>query len=67
MNATLRKVHRWCSVLFTLGFLINVGAIFLAGEPATWVYFTALLPLFILFPSGLYLFARPYLLGRRTA
>ena len=31
------------------------------GEPAYWLYYVPLLPLAILLPSGLYLFALPYL------
>jgi hypothetical protein len=58
----IRQLHRWMSVAFTAGFAINIAAIFLAegGEPPTWVYFTALVPLFVLFPTGLYMFLRPY-------
>jgi fatty acid desaturase len=66
---TIRRFHRWMSVAFTAGFLINVAAIALSpgGQPPQWVYFTALVPLFVLFPTGLYLFALPWLGRRRSA
>ncbi|UYN99822.1 MAG: hypothetical protein KIT02_00845 [Devosia sp.] len=65
----MRQSHRWFSMAFTFGFLANVVAIMLAGsEPVpTWVYFLALVPLFLLFGSGLYLFAVPYLSRWRSA
>ena len=70
----VRQTHRWLAPLFTLGFVVNTVILFTlpAGEePAAWVYFLALLPLFALFPTGLYLFALPYVSrwrrGRRTA
>ncbi|WP_373356318.1 hypothetical protein [Pseudoroseicyclus sp. CXY001] len=61
MPALLRRIHRICSVLFTLGFIANVVAILLVEVPPTWVYVTALVPLFVLFPTGLYMFLRPWL------
>lgn len=69
----IRQSHRWLSVAFTLGFLANSAVIVTAGaNPVpTWIYFLALVPLFLLFGSGLYLFAQPYMVrsrsGRRIA
>ena len=34
-------------------------------EPAEWVYFLPLTPLFLMLVTGLYLFALPYFSGRR--
>ncbi len=68
----IRQGHRWLSVAFTLGFIVNaVAAATAGGEPVpTWIYFFALVPLFLLFGSGLYLFLQPYLArwrnGRRA-
>jgi hypothetical protein len=74
MSKLIRQTHRWLAVAFTLGFLTNTVVIFGLGDkqPAYWVYLTALIPLFALFASGLYLFALPYVTrwtaqGDRTA
>ncbi len=60
MTSLIRTIHRWTSVLFSLA----VAAIF-AGMALTtlpeWVYFMPLPPLAVLVPTGLYLFALPYL------
>lgn len=62
-NNRIRHIHRWLSIAFTVGVVANVVAIFVLGggeEPPAWVYLLALLPLFTLLPTGLYLFALPY-------
>lgn len=62
-NNWIRQIHRWLSIAFTGGVVVNVIAIFGATggeEPAFWVYALALIPLFLLLPTGLYLFALPY-------
>lgn len=56
----IRQVHRWLSMAFTVGFIVNLVFVIQGVEPAPWVYFLALVPLFILFATGLYLFAQPY-------
>ena len=63
-----RQIHRWLSVAFTAGFLVNTVVIFGLGQkaPAYWVYLLALIPLFLLLFTGLYLFALPYLPKRRA-
>jgi hypothetical protein len=43
-NRTIRQIHRWTSLVFT----VAVAGIFLAlglGEPAEWVYLLPLAPL----------------------
>ncbi|OCP00470.1 MULTISPECIES: hypothetical protein [unclassified Ensifer] len=66
MTALIRKIHRWTSLLFSLA----VAAIF-AGMPLAelpeWVYYLPLPPLAVLLPTGLYLFALPYLGKREDA
>lgn len=59
-NSWIRQAHRWLSVAFTLGFLVNLVVAVRGVEPAFWVYLLALIPLFLLLPTGLYLFALPY-------
>lgn len=67
VSKSVRQVHRWLSVAFTLGFIANVAAMTLGGEPPSWIYFLALVPLFLLFPTGLYMFALPYAARLRGA
>lgn len=61
MNWTLsiRQVHRWLSIVFTLAVLVNIAAM-TQGEPPLWIGLLALFPLILLLASGLYLFALPY-------
>ena len=60
-NRTVRQVHRWVSIVFTITVIANfvvMGAT--GGEPPAWVTYAPLLPLAMLLFSGLYLFALPY-------
>ena len=62
--ATIRQIHRWISMLFTL----SVAAIFAAmavGTPPPWLFYTPLPFLFLLLLTGLYLFVLPYRRQRR--
>ena len=62
----IRQVHRWLSIAFTLGVVVNVVAYSThKGGPPFWVNFLALVPLFLLLASGLYLFALPYVAAAR--
>jgi hypothetical protein len=58
-NSRIRQVHRWLSIIFTLGVIANIAAI-TQEQPPIWVGLLALLPLILLMISGLYLFALPY-------
>ena len=62
MSRLIRQIHRWLSILFTLGVITNTVVIFglKQANPAFWVYLLALIPLFLLLFTGLYLFALPY-------
>lgn len=64
VSAWIRQLHRWLSIAFTLGFIVNFVA-WQGEEPAAWVALLALVPLILLLLSGLYLFALPYL-GKRS-
>lgn len=56
----IRQFHRWVAIAFTLGVIVNTTVIFSgSGEPGFWVYLLALIPLFLLLFSGLYLFVLP--------
>lgn len=61
-NRAIRQVHRWLSIIFTIGVIANIIDIFALGQeqPAVWVGMMALIPLILLLLSGLYLFALPY-------
>jgi hypothetical protein len=69
----VRQIHRWLAIAFTLGVVANTVVIFgLKPDPVPfWVYLLALVPLWCLLPTGLYMFALPYVAarrgGRRTA
>jgi heme A synthase len=65
MNSWIRQFHRWTSMAFTLTVIANFVAM-TKGPPPAWVTYSPLLPLALLLLSGLYLFALPYVLRRRT-
>ncbi len=68
MNAWIRQFHRWTSIAFTVGFLINLVA-WTTSKPPTWLGLFVLVPLILLLVSGLYLFVLPYAVawrGRRA-
>jgi quinol-cytochrome oxidoreductase complex cytochrome b subunit len=71
-NMWIRQIHRWLSIAFTAGVVVNTVVIFGLGQaqPAFWVYLLALIPLALLLLTGLYLFVLPYALswagGRRA-
>lgn len=64
-NSWIRQAHRWISVAFTVTVLIVSFLTFRGEEVAEWVYLIPLLPLALLFLSGLYLFVLPYAARRR--
>jgi hypothetical protein len=64
MNNTVRQVHRWLSIIFTLTVIANFAAMAL-GEPPAWIVYSPLPPLFLLLFTGLYMFALPYVAGAR--
>lgn len=66
-NLWIRQFHRWMSVAFTLGFIVNLIVAMAGAQPAFWVYLLVLIPLFLLLPTGLYLFVLPYAAKWRKA
>lgn len=56
----IRVTHRWMSVAFTVAVIVTTIAL-AQKEPVVWVSYVPLFPLAVLFISGLYLFALPYL------
>jgi len=65
LNWSIRQIHRWLSIVFTLAVAVNVAALLLKTQ-AVWIGLLALFPLILLLLSGLYLFVLPYLASRRT-
>ena len=68
-NKSVRQTHRWLSIAFTVGVIVNIVAVSLK-QYAAWVGILALVPLALLLFTGLYLFVLPYATkwrsGRRT-
>jgi hypothetical protein len=69
LSSIVRRTHRWLSIAFTAGVIINLIVYSIVGKdhpPAFWVNLLALIPVFLLLLSGLYLFALPYVVNRRA-
>ena len=66
MNSWIRQLHRWLSIAFTLAVIANFVGLAM-GSQQVWVGVLALIPLFLLLFSGLYLFVLPYLNKSRGA
>jgi hypothetical protein len=64
-NNRIRQIHRWLSIIFTLGVIANIAAM-TQEQPPLWVGLLALVPLIVLMITGLYMFALPYLAARRA-
>jgi len=58
-NSSIRQLHRWLSIVFTLTVIANFVAMS-QGTPPAWVTYSPLLPLAFLLFSGLYMFVLPY-------
>lgn len=66
-NKWIRQTHRWLAIVFTMTVLANFVVLGVGeGEPAAWVTYAPLPPLFLLLFSGLYLFVLPYATRRRS-
>lgn len=63
-NNGIRQFHRWVSITFTLTVAANFVAMAM-GKPPMWLVYSPLPFLFLLLFTGLYMFALPYVAGRR--
>jgi hypothetical protein len=63
-HSLIRQIHRWLSLAFVAAVVANLVAM-AVNASATWIGLLALVPLIPLMLTGLYLFALPYLGGRR--
>jgi len=61
MSGSMRQLHRWLSILFTVTVIANIVALSTGeGQPPAWITYSPLPPLFVLLFTGLYLFVLPY-------
>jgi hypothetical protein len=58
-NHRLRQFHRWMSIVFTLAVVATFVALGME-TPVVWVSYLPLLPLALLWLTGMYLFVLPY-------
>jgi membrane protein CcdC involved in cytochrome C biogenesis len=58
-NISIRQIHRWLSIAFTVAVIVNVVAM-AQEKQAVWVGLLALFPLVLLLLTGLYMFVLPY-------
>ena len=61
-NRWVRQTHRWLGIAFTVTVIANIVVMSVRqGEsPPPWVTYAPLLPLGLLWFSGMYLFVLPY-------
>ena len=64
-NKGIRQFHRWMAVTFTAVVVAIFAALGAGQQPAQWVYYLPLPPLFLLMFSGLYMFLLPYVVSLR--
>jgi hypothetical protein len=69
MNAWMRQIHRWLSIVFTATVVANLIALWrgAGAAPPVWITYSPLPPLFLLLFTGLYLFTLPYAARWRAA
>ena len=66
-SAWIRQIHRWVSIVFTVTVIANFIALATGGgTPPLWITYSPLPPLAFLLFSGLYMFALPYVVRRRS-
>jgi len=67
MTKLARQLHRWLGIAFVLGFIFNTVVIFSAAgkQPDFWVYLFALIPLFLLLATGVWMLGVHY--GKKMA
>ncbi len=61
----IRQFHRWTSIVFALVVATIFAMLGMGQQPAQWIYYVPLLPLFLLLLTGLYMFFLPYVAKAR--
>ena len=59
VSRSIRQLHRWLSVLFTVTVIFTAVSLSRENAPL-WVSYVPPFPLALLFLTGVYLFALPY-------
>lgn len=61
-NNWIRQTHRWLGIVFTVTVFANLIAMSKSGGamPPAWITYSPLLPLGLMWLSGMYLFVLPY-------
>jgi hypothetical protein len=60
-NSSIRQIHRWLSIVFTVTVVANFIALAQGGGmPPPWITYSPLPPLALQLFTGLYLFMLPY-------
>lgn len=67
MSKFIRAFHRWTSIVFALVVAAIFAMLGLDQQPAQWIYYLPLPPLFLLLITGLYMFFLPYVAKMRRA
>jgi len=66
-NSSIRQIHRWLSVVFTVTVVTNFSALAqVSGMPPPWITYSPLPPLALQLFTGLYLFMLPYAVKWRS-
>ena len=67
MSKWIRQFHRWVSIAFTLTVIANFVALGMRSgqQPPPLITYAPLLPLALLFLTGMYMFVLPYVVRRR--
>ena len=66
-NKSIRQVHRWLSILFTAVVGVIFAMLGMGKEPSQSVFLLPLIPLGLMWLSGMYLFVLPYAAKWRSA
>jgi hypothetical protein len=67
LSKWIRQFHRWTSIVFVAIVVVLFAMLGAGMQPAQWLYFLPLPPLFLLMLTGLYMFVLPYRRARRSA
>lgn len=61
-NKWIRQMHRWLALAFTAAVIANIVMMTIrqGAQPPDWITYSPLLPLALLWFSGMYLFVLPY-------
>jgi ABC-type polysaccharide/polyol phosphate export permease len=67
VSKVIRVLHRWTSLAFMLVVVAIFAMLGLGQQPAQWIYYVPLAPLFFLFVTGAWMFFQPYVAKARRA